>query len=345
MGHLTLDILLIFLSFLVSAVATRLAMIVSIQDIPNERSSHVTPVPRTGGIAIGLAFFAFLVPIFAFAKFEFPNLLEMSVFTGLAALIWTVALFDDHRGLGVRPRLLVQSAVAVVFTFFIADVDKLSLMPLVSFDLGIIGCLLSMAWIIFFMNCFNFMDGINGISAGTALTVALCLASLTDWGFLHLVSLLLIGILAGFLIFNFPGGRIFMGDTGSQILGYLFAALALLLPQESQGALPFEIVPILFFPFIFDVCLTLLVRLRRGATMTQGHRDHLYQLLIRSGVSPISVTLGYVAASGILGASIWILHQSGVQAWLWLLIAALLAHLVYAFLVYRLAARQGLFAG
>jgi UDP-N-acetylmuramyl pentapeptide phosphotransferase/UDP-N-acetylglucosamine-1-phosphate transferase len=344
MALLTLDILLIFLSFLVSAVATRLAMMIGIHDIPNERSSHVTPVPRTGGIAIGLTFFAFLVPIFAFAKFEFPGLLAMSLFTGLAALIWTVALFDDHRGLGVWPRLLVQCAAGILFTFSIAHVEKLSLAPFLVFEIGIFGYLLSIAWIIFFMNCFNFMDGINGISAGTALAVGLCLVILTDWGFLHLVSLLLVGILAGFLIFNFPGGRIFMGDTGSQILGFLFAALALLLPQESRGALPFEIIPILFFPFIFDVCLTLLIRFRRGASMTQGHRDHLYQLLIRSGVSPVWVTLVYVAASGVLGAIVWALHQMGIQAWLWLLIAALLAHLAYAFMVYRLATRCGLFA-
>ncbi len=343
MTLLSLEISLIFLSFVICAIGTRLAMTIAIQDIPNERSSHTTPVPRTGGIAISLCFFGFLVPIFTFTGFAFPSFFEMSVYAGLAALIWTVALFDDRHGLGVWPRLLVQISAALLFSVFVVHVESLNLTPWLVTDIGFIGYLLSICWIIFFMNCFNFMDGINGLAAGTGLIAAVVIAVLTDWNFPHLISLLLIGILAGFLVFNFPCGKVFMGDTGSQVLGFVFATLALMLPKESGGQIPFELMPLLFFSFIFDVVLTLIIRFRRGETLMTGHRDHLYQILIRANIRPAWVTLGYLSSTAIIGLLSWIVWSAGGTSWLWLLIGALLAHIGYAFLVYRFARHRGVF--
>ncbi len=343
MRLLIVDLVLLGLSFTLSAVLTAVARRIAITDVPNERSSHQQPTPRTGGIAMVLSFFALLIPVYTVFSLGQPPATAMMVFVGLAALLWTVSLLDDKRGVAASQRLIVQLVAAGGFALLIGRIETVNLSPVSVIELGWFSYVLTMVWIIFFINAFNFMDGIDGIAAGTGLVACLFVVLVMPWGFGHASAVLLIGVLGGFLLFNFPRGRIFMGDSGSQVLGFIFAGLAVLLPAESGGAVPFEFLPLLFVSFIFDVAWTLIKRARRGEQLMSGHREHLYQLLIRSGYSHRAVAIGHFASVCLFGAAAVFVIRGQWPGWLWLLVGALLAHIVYAALVQKRARRFGLF--
>ncbi len=345
MSRLAIDFAIIGLAFACSAILTRIAMRIAIPDMPNERSAHDTPVPRTGGIAMAGAFFGFLLPLYVFTDLTGPGLFGFAVFAGIAALLWTVALYDDRYVLAALPRLFAQFLAGLIFALLVGRIARIDLSPFAAIDLHwIIAIPLTVLWLVFFINAYNFMDGINGLAAGVGLLVAVFTAIATGPGFAHLVAILLIGVLGGFLLFNFPGGRIFMGDTGSQVLGFVFAALAVLAPLEAGATLPFEFIPFLFLPFIFDVLLTLIVRWRRGEQLMTGHRDHLYQLLIRAGFGHAAVSAIHWLAVAVFGILALLNLNTGWTHWLWLLAAALAVQSIYAVWVYRLARTRGVFA-
>src|SRR5262249_11276191 len=148
---------------------------------------------------------------------------------------------------------------------------------------GAFGVPLTMLWIVAVMNLVNFMDGINGLVSGSAMIAAAMLALIAPIGhepFVHFSALLLLASTAGFFVFNFPGGRIFLGDTGSMFLGYMLASLAVIGATKEGGQISFYIVPILISPLLFDAIFTIAARARRGETLWVAHRDHLYQRLV-----------------------------------------------------------------
>ena len=146
------------------------------------------------------------------------------------------------------------------------------------------------------MNAYNFMDGINGIAGMAALIAAIFLGFISFSAgalFVVLCCYCMAFAVSGFLIYNFPGGRIFMGDTGSQFIGFVFASLAVFGTSLDQAQLSIYVVPVLFFPFLFDVVMTLIYRALRRQNLTQAHREHLYQIGNKLGYSHVQVTLAY----------------------------------------------------
>jgi len=231
-------------------------------DRPNERSLHERPVPRTGGLAV-LA--GTLVSV-AFGAA--PLWLVLTAGYSLAG----VSFVDDVRGLPTGARLAAHLAAAALLVWYVTTpIDPLAAALLV----------VALGWI---TNLYNFMDGSDGLAGGMALigfgayAAAAALAGDTP---LLALSVALACAAAGFLCFNFPPARLFLGDVGSVPLGFFAGAAGIVGWRDDVWPLWFPL--LVFAPFIGDATLTLLRRLVRGERVWQAHREHYYQRLVRLG--------------------------------------------------------------
>lgn len=279
--------LLVFLSSLLMTWAVRrYALSRNVLDIPNHRSSHVAPTPRGGGVAIVLAFMGGLLALF------FLNLLPVRAFLALlggGGLVAFIGFADDHRAINFRWRLLIHFVAAAWVLLCIGGAPEIWWFKVSLEWLGFAVALLYLVWL---LNLYNFMDGIDGIASIEAVTVcfsaALVYGVVGDWS-AALVPMLLAAAVAGFLIWNFPPARIFMGDTGSGFLGVVMGVLSLLAGWE-QAQL-FWVWFILLGVFIMDATLTLVRRLARGEMIYEAHRSHAYQFAARRYRGHLSVAL------------------------------------------------------
>ena len=267
-------------------------------DHPGERSSHVRPTARGGGIAIVAVVIAGLLLL---APQSVPPFTLLAA-VGIALISW----LDDHRSLSAAVRLTAHGTAAVVA---IVECGPIEQMPLVGgntlFLPPAVGFPLTFLWIVGLTNAYNFMDGIDGIAglegviAGSSWAVAgaLSLQPLPTW-----CGALLAGGCLGFLIHNWHPARIFMGDVGSAFLGYLFAVLPLVWRGAPAAGLAIGVLVV--WPFVFDTVLTFIRRARAHQPLLRAHRSHLYQRLVRTGLRHDSVTVLYAAlatSGGLLG--------------------------------------------
>ena len=273
-----LNSLIVFFTFVLSLGLTYLvrqfALSKNIIDTPNERSSHTIPTPRGGGLAIVLSFYLSLVVIFALGE------LKPDIFYGILGLasIAIIGFIDDHDHIPARYRLIVHFAAAGWACYWLGIIPWGAESDFLFYVL--IG--ITLFYLVWLLNLYNFMDGIDGIATVEALSV---LFGVTVILFLsgHQGNLLLLMIfmaaLCGFLIWNWPPAKIFMGDVGSAFIGILIGALSLV--TANDGSLNFFIWLILLAVFITDATYTLLVRLIRGEKVYEAHRSHAYQFLSR----------------------------------------------------------------
>jgi len=258
-------------------------------DIPNSRSSHVVPTPRGGGVAIAIVVSAGLVGLAVSGMLPFRAAAALVIAGGaIAAVGW----LDDRHGLSARVRFTVHVAAAAVALAGTAELGPLSVPGFASKHLlQSLVAMVAMAWMI---NLFNFMDGIDGLAAAEAVffAMALCVC-------LHLqgeaggaagiyAALLAAGSL-GFLVWNWPPARIFMGDVGSGFLGFGLGALSLVAHRESGLSLWVPI--ILAAVFVSDATVTLIVRVLRGERWYVAHRSHAYQRMARRLGAHFPVTM------------------------------------------------------
>ncbi len=163
---------------------------------------------------------------------------------------------------------------------------------------------MTVLWLLFATNAMNFIDGLDGLAGGVALIAAGFLAAIAaaygGW-FAYFAALLLAAGLAGFLPFNFPRARIFMGDVGSQFSGFILAILAVVASRLDNVELSFLIVPMLLSGVLFDVAFTLIRRAIAGERLTEPHRGHLYQVAHRSGLPAVTVALVHWGFAGFGG--------------------------------------------
>lgn len=294
--------LLLSLGFVRLLCSEQLARLVL--DIPNDRSLHDRPIPRTGGIGLMLAAILgwWLAGIFGVAG---PLRMTAMLSGGIALLF----LVDDVRGLPVPVRFAAQFLAASGFTYAAGPFAPWLAVLLV---LGIV-------WS---MNLYNFMDGSNGMAGGMAvigfgtLAIAAHTASASD---LAVVAGIVAGAAAGFLIWNFDPARIFLGDAGSIPLGFLAAALGVIGWQ--RGVWPFWLPGLVFAYFILDSGLTLAKRIVHGEKPWQAHRSHYYQRLIRMGWGHRRMAIAAYTLMLATSGSALLLQRSGPVT----VIAALLA--------------------
>lgn len=238
-------------------------------DFPNERSLHKTPTPHTGGIGIISAIFiAWAVYAMIYAMPDVMGWIAVS-----ALLVAGISFIDDYRELPPLIRLSVHALSAVV----------LLAGGLAMFD-GWIGTLLTWFTIVWMLNLYNFMDGMDGFAGGMTLSGFgfLAAAGWMQGASEYTISTLLVTAAAlGFLCVNFPPARIFMGDVGSATLGLLAAAFSLWGIQSGLFSLWYPL--IVFSPFVVDATVTLIRRLLNRERIWEAHRSHYYQRLVQLG--------------------------------------------------------------
>jgi UDP-N-acetylmuramyl pentapeptide phosphotransferase/UDP-N-acetylglucosamine-1-phosphate transferase len=261
-------------------------------EAPTERGMHSMPVPSGAGAAI-VAAVLLLWPISRQAALELQAILLLGTFAALAGLSW----LDDRGGLSPAVRLLAHAAAVTTLLVSLAPDQRI----LPAFPLAAERVLVGLAWL-WFINLFNFMDGIDGIAGGEAVAVAagyLVVAGLAGVGGpLQDLALIVAAATAGFLIWNWHPARVFMGDTGSIALGFLLGWLMIDLACRGLWAAA-AILPLYF---VADATLTLGRRLARGQKPWQPHRQHFYQRAVLGGATPAAVVLRVCVANAALMA-------------------------------------------
>ncbi len=278
-----------FLSFILTYTVRRIALRRSMVDIPNDRSSHSVPTPHGGGVAIALSWFL------GVGYLGYHGVVESSLLQALLAgsVISLVSFTDDIIELSPKIRLLAQAFVAVSGLIALGGFQSLDLF-FITIENPLVTNLFAFLLIIWFINLYNFLDGIDGY-AGMEM-VFLALAGLLLFGGEHFA--VLAAAVLGFLFWNWHRAKIFMGDVGSTLLGYNVAVFTLYYGNASGEN--FWIWIILFALFWFDATLTLLRRKRNGEKLSQAHKKHGYQRLHQSGWKHDKITLYALGVNGVL---------------------------------------------
>jgi Fuc2NAc and GlcNAc transferase len=261
-------------SLLLTAAVRRYAISRQMLDVPNRRSSHEVPTPRGGGLAIVLTYTLGCVLLGLAGQ---PAVPVITAVVPAGVLVAAVGFLDDHGDVGASVRMLTQFIALLWALWWMSDASGLQL---VAAD-GILWAgltVLSILSLLWFVNLFNFMDGIDGLAASEAVFLCLAGAWLAGEQPGGLVSpvlfLLLAAAVTGFLPWNWPPARIFLGDVGSGFLGLMLGLLAYAAASEGGTIWPWLILPGVF---VTDATLTLLHRMWRREAWHQPHRSHAYQ--------------------------------------------------------------------
>ncbi len=282
-------------SMLLSGVIRRVALARGVLDVPNARSSHASPTPRGGGLAIVLT--VLLAIAVMYLRGVVPRAEAAALLVG-GPIVALIGFIDDLRSVSAPARLAVQ------FTAFSWCVWSLGSLPPINIgitvvNLGIAGSIVAVIFLVWFLNLFNFMDGIDGIASVEVISVMIFATILVFWqdGEPSTVFLLLVvaASVAGFLIWNWPPARIFMGDAGSGFLGYCVGTIAWATIVTTRFTIWVWL--ILLGTFIVDATVTLLRRWLKGARLSEAHRSHAYQRLSRRYGSHLKVTLGVLCVN------------------------------------------------
>ena len=276
----------------------RFGKYMGVLDVPNERSSHDNVIPKGGGIGV-LSAFVFCSLYLGGAKSFWISGLVLAL----------VSFMGDRRDIRPRTRLVVQFGCGLVFLLGLMTVRHTHL----------VGYLLLVplsVFIVWTANFYNFMDGINGIAGITGVVGFLLLAVYghgagSDSVYIVL-SVAMASSCAGFLPFNIPRAKVFMGDVGSVLLGFVFACLVVLL---SASFFDFICMTAFLFPFYADELTTMAIRIRDGDKLSQAHRKHVYQLLANEyGIDHWKVSLGYGVVQLVIGCVVFVIRNNDLAS-------------------------------
>ncbi len=291
-------------AWLITGAFRRWALKKRLLDYPNERSSHMRPTPRGGGIGIVLVILvmgiAWLVASAGRPPLSFFEPFRAALILASGILVAVISGLDDlRRGLTPGFRLGIHTAAAGLVLLGVGAWGRLDLPFVGSVGLGGLGAAAELVWIVGLVNAYNFMDGIDGIAGLQAVSAA------AGWFAVGLISgdsglataAVVIGAAAiGFLFLNWPPAKIFMGDVGSVSLGYVFSVMPIVAGRSLSGSLS-ERAPVAGFlmvgPFVMDTAFTLFRRLARRERLSAAHRSHLYQRLVITGLPHRTVAVLY----------------------------------------------------
>lgn len=266
-------------AWLLTLYLRRYALKKSILDIPNERSSHSVVTPRGGGLAIVITFVINLLLLYFLHYLSF----RVTAGIGVASLLIAVTGFiDDRSPIHSKARLIIHFLAAIWIVTWLGRIPPVTIFSY-SIDLNWFMSVIAIVYLVWLLNLYNFMDGIDGIASVEAITVcfsgALILLLVSPDHHFWLLPVLLSVAVMGFLIWNWPPAKIFMGDVGSAFLGISIGAISLF-SMDFGSQLIWSWV-ILLAVFIIDATVTLIRRLLRGDSFDQAHRNHAYQYASR----------------------------------------------------------------
>ncbi len=261
-------------SFILTYLIRKIALKHSFVDIPNERSSHSIPTPHGGGLAIVISWYIGITFLFYF------DLIEANLFYALlsGAILAVISLIDDL--IKVKPviRLFIHF-ITVIIAFSFLEGLRSFIIPGVEmgyFFLIYPFVIIGMVW---FINLFNFMDGIDGFASVEAIIIVLVMFVFSG----NIINLLFIACISGFLFWNWPKAKIFMGDVGSTQLGFILVVLGIYFHNTFKFSILNWIM--LSSPFWFDATFTLYRRWRNKEKLSQAHKKHAYQRIVQAGFS------------------------------------------------------------
>ncbi|WP_425918251.1 MraY family glycosyltransferase [Acinetobacter sp. TSRC1-2] len=332
MSIFALSIVFFILTLLVTSYMRHYALKKNIIDSPNERSSHSVPTPRGGGVAVVCSYLLALVALM------YSQQLELNIGFTLIAAGFSIALLgflDDHGHINSMLRLAIHFLVAIGVVISLGGFAEVTVFN--GMQLGFIANIIAVLFLVWLLNLYNFMDGINGIASIEAITVTVSMAVLyllLNVALNNQILFLLAACVLGFLLWNFPKAKIFMGDACSGFLGLTLGVLALIALKENLALFCAWI--ICLGVFIVDATYTLIKRVLKGYKMYDAHCSHSYQILSRKWRSHTPVTLA-VAAINLL----WlfpIAYMTLTQQWTYPEIAVLIAYLPLIFIAIKLRA-------
>lgn len=275
-----------------------------ILDLPSRRSAHSLPTARAGGVPMVLVgSLSCLAICYRWPATTVPVILGLIL---PSVAIAVVGFVDDIRPLRATLRLVVQIGVALVMVAVLGPISAARVPGLGAFDFGSAAWPLSVVWVVGMINAWNFMDGSDGMAATGAVVVSAFFVSvgfLVSSPVLVLAAAFVGAAAAGFLVFNWPPARVFMGDVGSAWLGTMLAGLALI-PDAARGPDVFPTLLMAMWPYVFDPFVSVIRRVITGNNPLVPHREFLFHRLVRSGWSHLSVAMLYAllaAAGGVAG--------------------------------------------
>ena len=288
----------LLLTLLITPMVIRLAIKYNCIDNPGKRSFHKNPTPRWGG----LAFFIGILPIFLFIEMN----RQIASYLIASFLLITMGGIDDWKPLGWKIKLLGSILATTIVIFggevIIYHIGSYSFFGKVSLEM--LSTPFTYLSVIGVTNAINLIDGLNGLASGVSLIAFLFIgiaAHLSGNHVLGLMAIAFIGALAGFLRYNFPKARIFMGDSGSLFLGFSLAVFSILLTQDERFHIePMFPVMVLLIP-IFDTLRIMLVRAFKLRNPFKADKIHLHHLLVRRGFSSVSTVIFFWSLTFIYG--------------------------------------------
>lgn len=296
----------VLVAALMTPLASKLGHAIRAVDHPGEaRKIHTRPVPRIGGVAVVIAFFAPLVALAIYTNrisgfiYEDGRLVG-ALLVGTAGIV-ALGIYDDIRGADAKLKLAVQTAVAVVMWVAGFRIELLANPFGDVIQINLLSLPLTVFWIVGVINALNLIDGLDGLATGVALMAVIVLfgVSYIDNAVLLCVLLAALGgSLAGFLIFNFNPARIFLGDSGSMFLGFVLASISIWTQRKGATAAAL-LIPVLALGLpILDTALSVLRRVWRGTSPFKADREHLHHKLLALGLSHRGAVLTLYTVSG-----------------------------------------------
>ncbi|VAW02329.1 Undecaprenyl-phosphate alpha-N-acetylglucosaminyl 1-phosphate transferase [hydrothermal vent metagenome] len=321
---------LLILTFVagVSAILSHALVNHSIVAKPNQRSAHTTPIPTAGGLALVISITAGLLLLLLFAGMRDNLVLALLGVSSIAAIL---GLVDDAREI---PAKIKFGGIGVLSIFIAIIFGPVTSIPFDQLNLHlpwIIGVVGTALWAFTLINSINFVDGADGVIPLSTLLACLGLAALAAFFGVWSVcwsGLLLAAALAGFLPFNMPRAKIFLGDTGSLFIGTWFASSALLLIARGPDHVLW-LMPLLAMPWLSDVLLTMAWRLRHKQDLLTPHKDHLYQWAMAKRAAHFPVAIGMSVQTLVVGLLAIVFRSSATSAFLAFAAAASFAILVH----------------
>ncbi|MCM8800404.1 MAG: undecaprenyl/decaprenyl-phosphate alpha-N-acetylglucosaminyl 1-phosphate transferase [Candidatus Omnitrophica bacterium] len=334
----------LFISFLVSYLLTPflrfIAVRLKILDLPSKRKVHKRATPLLGGIAIYLGFFIGLL-------FDLKNLNQFLPILNGASIILVLGLIDDIKGLSASFRLLCQ--ILVSLGLILCNL-RITFLPAGLWgDIGEI--ILTVLWLVGLTNAFNYLDGLDGLACGSAIVNLLCFSLIlynTKQDYLVMVAMALGGACLGFLPFNFPRAKIFLGDAGSTFLGFSLAGLAILGNWAEDSIVKITIPLLILGVPIFDMAFTTVMRIKEAKVrnflewLQYSSKDHFHHYLVDLGMRQSGAVVFIYFVSLSLGISAFMVaNDQAIEAVLTLTQAGIIFGIIASLMVIGKRRRSG----
>ena len=284
-GILFLGLTSFVLTYIIKVIAARYNVV----DVPNQRSSHTQITPRGGGLSIVIIWYIGITVLFFYN--QIGDQLYYALLCGV--LLAVISLIDDVINLSPKIRLLVQISVVIGAFVLLKGIKPIELFN-AQFDYKFLLYPLAIVGMIWFINLYNFLDGIDGYVSIEAIFIALAIFIFTA----NVIVIVLAASVLGFLVWNWPKAKIFMGDVGSTQLGFILVVLGIYFHNQNELSILYWL--LLTAPFWFDATFTLFRRWRNKENISVAHKKHAYQRIVQAGFSHLKTDIWLICINVIL---------------------------------------------